>query len=158
MNRLTMRPARLLLFIIVAGSTISLSSGCGTAPGSASPAVTAQAGLTATPKPTSSPTPKPSPQLFAVGHTDGQGAYLRRTPQGDRIRPWPDGTLLTLIGGDQIVEGKTWRNVRDPEGNDGWMVVDYLVPQESTPVPSSGASAASPLPTPAITSGTPGTH
>ncbi len=157
MNRLNTRPAQLLLFIILAGSAISVSSGCATTPRSAPPAATAQADPTATPSPTSSPTPQPSPQIFTVGNTDGQGAYLRRTPLGDRIKAWPDGTVMTAIGGDQIVDGNTWRNVRDPEGSEGWMLADYLVPQELTPVPPLETPTAAPPPTSASATEAPAT-
>ncbi len=137
MNRLDTRPAQLLFFIILAGSMVGLSSGCGTAPRSTAPAATAQAHPTATPDPTISPTPQPSPQAFTVGNTDGQGVYLRRSPLGERIRAWPDGTVMIAIGGDQIVDGKTWRNVKDPDGNDGWALADYLVPRKLTPAATS---------------------
>ncbi|GEM_PF-5312761 len=141
MNRLNTRPAWLLLFIILAGSTIGMSSGCATALEPALPTATVRA---ATPTAVPSPTPQPSPQLFAVGNTDSQGAFLRRTPIGERIKAWLDGAIMTAVGGDQIVEGNSWRNVRDPEGNEGWMLIDYLVPQDLTPVP--------PLETPTATS------
>ena len=159
MHHLNTRPAQLLLFVILAGSTISVSSGCATTPQSAPPTATAQPKPAATPSPTatSSPTPQPTPQVFTVGDTGGQGAYIRRTPLGDRIKAWPDGTVMTVIGGDQIVDGNTWRNVSDPEGNEGWMLADLLVPQESTLVPPIETPTAGSPPTSATPSETPAT-
>lgn len=129
MNRLGTGSARLLVFATLVGSLTGMASGCATNAQSAPPTATAEAELPATPSPTSVPTAQPKVKTYTVGNTNGLGVYLRRSAGGpDKIKAWPDGTVMTVIGGDQIVNGTTWKNVRDPDGNEGWMVADYLVP------------------------------
>jgi hypothetical protein len=137
------------------------------------------ASIFATPTPAAPqtpPTPLPPPGTqggqVQVGNTQGDGANLRRDPSqsGDRIKTIPEGTLLTVVGPDQQAEGQTWRNVRDPQGDTGWIVASLLVPPGTVPQPaasvpgagsseSSGSSTgsssapAAPRPTSATTSG-----
>lgn len=94
--------------------------------------------------PTATPKPKPTPFPMAVYNTDGDGVYLNRTAgggSGSRIKGWPDRTILQVIGEDQNMYGQTWRNVRDPQGNEGWVPAQYLVnpsrlpPATATPTP-----------------------
>ncbi|GEM_PF-6563824 len=83
---------------------------------------------TATPTPMVSPTPASEAQRFVVGNTSGAGVYLRRTPQAnDRMRAWPDGTVMIGVGMDRTAEGIIWKNVRDPAGNVGWIPSQYLI-------------------------------
>ena len=66
-----------------------------------------------------------------VANTEGIGAYLRRTPNlDDRLRAWPEGTLLRGLGGDLAVDGLDWKRVRDPAGNEGWIPALYTAPAE----------------------------
>ena len=66
------------------------------------------------------------PQLF-VANTGGTGVFLREAPEAEeRIRAWPDGTVLKVVGDDQTVNGATWRNVEDPAGNRGWVPAQYI--------------------------------
>jgi pimeloyl-ACP methyl ester carboxylesterase len=52
-----------------------------------------------------------------VANTGGQGASIFRTPSPtDRIRSWPDGTMLTVIGPDVDAGGQRWKHVVDPFG------------------------------------------
>lgn len=86
----------------------------------------------ATPTPTASARPV---QWYAVGNTGGDGVYIRRTPRAlDRIMAWPDGTAMESLLGDVETEGRLWRKVRDPRGNEGWVPAEYLVPRQ-TPDP-----------------------
>jgi SH3-like domain-containing protein len=86
--------------------------------------------LVAKAAPTPTATPAVKPLTLLVGGTGGDGVYLRRSPgDGERIKAWPDGAKMTVIGVDRIVGGKTWKNVRDPDGNEGWVLGDYLVPE-----------------------------
>jgi len=67
-----------------------------------------------------------SVSIIHVGHTGGTGVYLRRTPDpNDRVRAWPDGTALTLMGPDVTQAGMTWKHVQDPAGNQGWVPAEY---------------------------------
>ena len=77
--------------------------------------------------------PRPSPtvqaQRFVVGNTNGDGVALRRTPNlNDRWVPWPDRTPMVVVGPDVTANGLTWKNVRDPRGNVGFIPSQYLVP------------------------------
>jgi hypothetical protein len=64
-----------------------------------------------------------------VGNTDGEGVFLRRTPtMADRIVAWPDGTRLDVIGPDVDNEGRRWKRVRDPTGQEGYVPEQYTVP------------------------------
>jgi hypothetical protein len=72
------------------------------------------------------PTPT-AVRALVVANTDGQGAYLRRTPRmNDRLVAWPDGTILQPTGQTAGGDGHAWHQVRDPKGNVGWVPDDYL--------------------------------
>ena len=67
-------------------------------------------------------------RVVRVANTDGQGAFVRRTPNlEDRLVPWPDGTLLRVTGLPRAVAGIEWLPVEDPAGNSGWMPAQYTV-------------------------------
>jgi hypothetical protein len=64
-----------------------------------------------------------------VSGTDGQGAFLRKTPRlEDRLGAWPDGTRLTVLGPDVQSEGLRWLPVSDPCGVTGWMLARFAAP------------------------------
>jgi hypothetical protein len=86
---------------------------------------------TPVPKPTATPEPAKSDTVW-VGNTDGQGVYLRRTPKmADRVRAYPDRTPLTIIGDDVEDDGQQWKNVRTPDGLEGFVPTIYT--QDSPP-------------------------
>jgi len=62
-----------------------------------------------------------------IANTDGQGAFLRRTPNlDDRMpRAWIEGTTLTVIGPDTTANGTTWKHVEAPDGSQGWIPTQY---------------------------------
>jgi SH3-like domain-containing protein len=65
----------------------------------------------------------------AVANTDGDGVFLRRTPRlDDRLAAWPDDTRLRVIGPDGEGDGRRWKRVRDPKGQEGWVPLEYVVP------------------------------
>lgn len=65
-------------------------------------------------------------RVVLVANTDGIGAFLRRTPQlEDKIRAWPDRTLLSVLGATVVVDGIEWSRVRDPVGTEGWIPTQY---------------------------------
>jgi hypothetical protein len=69
------------------------------------------------------------PPVLVVANTEGQGVYLRGTPEwDDKLRAWPDGTLLETIGGKHTGEDTDWYEVRDPLGNAGWVPQEYVEP------------------------------
>jgi hypothetical protein len=63
-----------------------------------------------------------------IGNTGGEGAYLRRTPHdADKLKAWPDGTVLIVVAEDVQSEGHTWKHVRDPDGNVGYVPAEYTL-------------------------------
>ena len=87
----------------------------------------APATATPAPKPTNTPEAKASDTVW-VGNTDGEGVYLRETPaMADRIRAYPDGTPLTIVGDDVEGEGQSWRRVRTPDGLEGYVPSIYTL-------------------------------
>lgn len=94
---------------------------------------------TATPIASATPVAQPTataPTAYTVANTDGDGVFIRRTVEtGDRIRAWPDGTVMSVVGEDRQFEGQTWKNVRDPDGNVGWVPAEFLL---TAPVATNG--------------------
>lgn len=77
---------------------------------------------------------------LVVGNTGGDGVWLRRSPaMADKVRAWPDGTPMQVVGADTAAEGKTWKNVKDPAGNVGWIPAEYLVPPSAASPGRAGA-------------------
>lgn len=100
--------------------------------------------------PTPSPTPTPEPERVEVYGSDPQGANLRARPgRGGAVRrSLPDGTRLTIVGEDQVVDGVRWRNVQTEDGTIGWLaleVVRTVVTPTPTPRPGS-AGIGAPIP------------
>ena len=82
----------------------------------------------ATPSPTAAPPPPEQPPL-RVANTGGIGVYVRASPRmADRLRAWPDGTIVLPTGQEAEAEGRQWREVRDPAGTVGWIPAAYLAP------------------------------
>ena len=78
--------------------------------------------------PESSPTAEAFGQVYYVGNTDGDGVFIRRTrDMDDKIKAWPDGTVMIEVPGATEVETRLWRHVRDPDGNEGYVPAQYLV-------------------------------
>ena len=95
-------------------------------PPAGSPAATS--GATASTPPAEGATPSATaearPELVVAG-TQGTGVRLRRTPGGDALRVYPEGTRLEQLGPDQDVGGVVWRNVRAPDGQEGWVAAEF---------------------------------
>ena len=68
-----------------------------------------------------------------VGNTGGDGVYIRRTPNmEDRIKAWPDGTEMPVIGPDIRSQGRVWKSVEDPDGNVGYLPAEYAICPDPT--------------------------
>jgi hypothetical protein len=98
--------------------------------GSAAPTATSTASQPTAAAPSAkNPTamaPTATAAVFVVANTGGEGVYLRRTPNlDDRDNAYPDGTRLTVIGGDVTAGGLVWRHVRAPDGKLGWVPAKY---------------------------------
>jgi hypothetical protein len=105
----------------------------------------------ATVLPTSTATP--GPLRVRVAETAGLGANLRQEPgtQERVLKTLPEGTELTIVGPDRDVEGRTWRNVRDPTDTIGWIVAEVLQPSEAeaeVPTPAAPTPGLTPTPAP----------
>jgi hypothetical protein len=76
------------------------------------------------------PATAPSPEMLRVSGTDGDGLSLRDAPSAiaTRLKTLPEGTVVRATGDPRQADGLTWRNVSDPNGNQGWVVGDYLTP------------------------------
>jgi hypothetical protein len=63
-----------------------------------------------------------------VGNTDGEGVYVRRSPtMAERVRAYPDGTALIVIGDDAEGDGQQWKHIRTPDGLEGYVPAMYTV-------------------------------
>jgi hypothetical protein len=72
----------------------------------------------------------PNAAAVRVTNTGGVGAFLRRTPSlNDRLRAWPDNTVLKVVGPDTNAEGVQWKHAEDPAGNQGWIPAQYTRPE-----------------------------
>ena len=62
--------------------------------------------------------------------TDGAGVNLRAAPSlsAARIATVPEGAVLLAVDDPRESEGRTWRPVRDPEQNEGWVAAEFLAP------------------------------
>jgi hypothetical protein len=87
---------------------------------------------TETPGPTGTPTFAPIP---AVVHGTGtQGANLRDKPNGAIIASAMDGDMLSIIGEPVLVGVQSWIPVRNAQGVDAWMAIEYCA--TVTPAPT----------------------
>jgi len=79
-----------------------------------------------------------------VAHTDGQGAYVHESKQvGDRLRAYPEGTVLEVLGPAEAGEGGQWLPVRTPDGARGWVLQEFTEPT-SAPPPTSAPAETTP--------------
>src|SRR5215217_1965350 len=120
------------------------------------------------PAPGAGELPPPTPpqaagQRLQIANTGGDGANLRRDPgqNGEKIVTIPEGSLVEIVGPDRTVEGTVWRNIRDLQGDTGWVAGGFLAPEGTAPIVSAPApgttSNATVVPGTSATSGTSGT-
>ena len=93
---------------------------------------------TFTPTPVTGPTATAQAvvgQRLQVAGTGNDGVNLRREPgqTGERIKTIREGTVLEVVGPDQTVDGTVWRNVRDTQGESGWIAASFLAAEGSVP-------------------------
>lgn len=69
--------------------------------------------------------PASGAKVFTVSGTGGDGVVLRAAPGGDQLSVLPEGTRIEQIGADREVNGVNWRNVRAPDGAEGWVAAQY---------------------------------
>lgn len=100
------------------------------------PAPTAAPALTQTLTPTPTlvvtatqvftPTPTVDANIAIVNSPNG--LYVRQSPDGAAaiLVLSPNGTPLTLLAGQQTIDGQVWQQVRTPEGVEGWAAAAFL--------------------------------
>lgn len=84
------------------------------------------------PSPTSTPTSPPTetatpePQTATV--SSGVGVWLRSSPgtDGEQLERVLQGTVLTLLPGQETADGFQWQQVRTPDGQEGWVATDFI--------------------------------
>ncbi|MCG8352583.1 MAG: SH3 domain-containing protein [Chloroflexales bacterium] len=76
--------------------------------------------------------PAPPSAAFVVVNTGGLGLFLRSEPNQNSatLATLPDGLRVEQIGVDVSGAGFVWRNVRTPDGQEGWVAVDFLQPAQ----------------------------
>ncbi|KAB8143261.1 SH3 domain-containing protein [Chloroflexia bacterium SDU3-3] len=120
----------LLLIVVVNGAS---KNNAGTPPDSG---VGVNGQVVPTPNPFGQPTVTPAapPPAAATGQfrvkgTDGEGLFLRSAPGTSGSTPidvLPDGTIVTVIGDDEIGQDYTWKHIRAPSGKEGWAAAKFL--------------------------------
>jgi len=75
-------------------------------------------------------TPDPAGEYVRVVNTGGQGIVLRREPSttAPRVVARAENAILRVTGPDAVVDGRTWRQVEDAQGNRGWTPAEFLAP------------------------------
>lgn len=74
------------------------------------------------------PTSVPNAERLKVTATRGSGVNLRSGAgeRSARLKTLSEGTMLDVIGPDATVDGLVWRNVREPNGNVGWVAATFV--------------------------------
>jgi membrane protease YdiL (CAAX protease family) len=88
------------------------------------------------PAPAAAPEASPAPpagvtqQIVVVRGTGGSGARLRSQPgnAGPTITVVAEYTPLVVVGADRQADGIVWRNVRAPNGSEGWIAANFVTP------------------------------
>lgn len=85
------------------------------------------------PSPTIGATATSTPDVSAIPTTavvsSGVGAWLRSTPStsSEQLEWLLDGTLVSLLEGQETADEFLWQQVRAPSGVEGWVARDFLV-------------------------------
>ena len=79
---------------------------------------------------TTAPAIAPTPQTATV--SSGVGVWLRGAPSttGEQLEWLLDGTLVTLLPGQQTSDDLLWQQVRTEAGVEGWVARDFLAVSE----------------------------
>ena len=101
--------------------------------GQPSPTPTTFSPLVPTPSPESSPAPEvmPGSGFARIGNTNGFGANVRSEPglEYPMLTQLSDGSRVELTGEAQSADGFTWQHVRLENGQMGWIVEIFLIPE-----------------------------
>ncbi|MCJ7512657.1 MAG: SH3 domain-containing protein [Anaerolineales bacterium] len=97
-----------------------------TASGTPTRTATPSPSPTASPPPTATPTITPIPPRAMVVGVGNSGVFLRQAPMGALVAGLYGGTEVEFLGNAQVLDGRTWVQVRLIDGTTGWMLVEYL--------------------------------
>lgn len=112
-------------------------------------AVGCNAGQNTAPTPTRVAVSPANSARKVVANTDGMGVFVRQTRiMADKIKAWPDGTIMRVTGGEVEGEGRKWLQAEDPDGNVGWIPAEYLA--EAGGLARSAKEVAKNFPTPTV--------
>lgn len=128
-----------LVGVIALCGIISSLGGGGSAKGTPTlqAAALAPTAILASFTPTATALPTPIVLTMVVGNTGGDGVYIRKSPSAaNKLKVWPDGTPMIVSGAPTEAEDRQWRNVKDPDGNIGWIPSEYLAVPTPTPAPT----------------------
>ena len=94
------------------------------------PSLTPTITQTFTPSPTitlsPSPTLTPTPLLAYIFRTDGTGIYVRDAARGNPLFSIPEGALVELLEGREVVGDAKYIEIRDVSGRIGWVPAYYI--------------------------------
>lgn len=85
-----------------------------------------------TDEPTPAPTNTPEPVSNTAIVSSGVGVWLRATPSttGEQLEWLLDGTVLTLLNGQETADDLVWRQVQTETGLTGWVAADFILISE----------------------------
>lgn len=85
-----------------------------------------------TDEPTPAPTNTPEPAANTAIVSSGVGVWLRGTPSttGEQLEWLLDGTVLTLLDGQETADDLIWRQVQTETGLTGWVAADFILISE----------------------------
>lgn len=96
-------------------------------PAPTSPPVTPTAAATAAPTATTAP--------VTAAVSSGVGVWLRGAPStsGEQLEWLLDGTIVTILAGQETADDLLWQQVRTETGVEGWVASDFLTINQPAP-------------------------
>ncbi|NJN16169.1 MAG: SH3 domain-containing protein [Oscillochloris sp.] len=90
----------------------------------------ADVGAQPIPAPEPTAVPQATVQNFIVTGTGDLGLFLRPAPNTDNepLATLADGTQVEQIGPDTPGSNYVWRQIRTPDGLEGWVAIEFLQP------------------------------
>ena len=88
--------------------------------------------LSATLPPAPTTAPSLVGQQFRVTGTGAEGLFLRPEPASGNapLKTLIESSVVTVIGEPTEAEGRTWYQVRDEAGSEGWAAAEFLKPAQ----------------------------
>jgi len=85
-----------------------------------------------TTQPTIEPTATPEPVVETAVVSSGVGVWLRSAPStsGEQLEWLLDGTVVTLLNGQETADDLLWQQVQTEAGVIGWVAADFLLTPE----------------------------